>query len=473
MIFNQPSSQALQNVRYVLMPILVLATIVIIGVYFIESGKQLMEEQVRERLRSTAAIASLQFDPALIAAIHTKKDINTAQYRTVVHVLNQLRDNVPGIRYAYIMRKTKVPSIFEFVADADSFTPVSKLDLNHNGVLDPDEAPGSPGDSYNASDSPALVDGFNGPTVDAAISKDKWGTFISAYAPIRSSNGDAIAVIGFDMDAQKFTALTQSIVSPVAFFLVSIVSVFITAYVIVVIRRRRLDAMEELETERTALLDLATHQLGMPLATFKWWLEILRESEGGKFCQKNGICDELQEGITRMDQIIGSLHAAAHLQNNQLAYRATKVSVATLMRDVEKDMHALYRRRKQTLVFEIAPSLPALLIDRKLLQGVMKELLDNASVYSPEKSIVTVRVRKNLSRMVIDVEDHGCGISRQDQNRIFSKLTRGKNAMLHKPVGNGVGLYIAKGILERAGGTISVRSDLGKGSTFSILLPLS
>ena len=136
-------------------------------------------------------------------------------------------------------------------------------------------------------------------------------------------------------------------------------------------------------------------------------------------------------------------------------------------------MHALYRRRKQTLVFEIAPSLPALLIDRKLLQGVMKELLDNASVYSPEKSIVTVRVRKNLSRMVIDVEDHGCGISRQDQNRIFSKLTRGKNAMLHKPVGNGVGLYIAKGILERAGGTISVRSDLGKGSTFSILLPLS
>jgi signal transduction histidine kinase len=128
--------------------------------------------------------------------------------------------------------------------------------------------------------------------------------------------------------------------------------------------------------------------------------------------------------------------------------------------------------RKQELSLEMEEADHAMHLDRKLIAGVVRELIDNAMTYSPPGARVAVRVRRRMGHMQVDVEDTGCGIPPSDLAHIFTKFTRGANATKFKPIGNGLGLYIAKGIVERAGGRMTVHSQEGKGTRVSFTLPV-
>jgi signal transduction histidine kinase len=104
---------------------------------------------------------------------------------------------------------------------------------------------------------------------------------------------------------------------------------------------------------------------------------------------------------------------------------------------------------------------------------LLSEVIGNAIAYSNKACTVDVRVHPIHRTIHIDIQDHGCGIPTDDMPRLFEKYMRGKNARLHKPDGNGLGLYICKGIADGMNGSIAVESIEDVGTKVSITLPMA
>src|SRR5207248_1819904 len=125
----------------------------------------------------------------------------------------------------------------------------------------------------------------------------------------------------------------------------------------------------------------------------------------------------------------------------------------------------------KVLEVEIVPDLPQVRVDREALAGAVLNLLQNAFKYSGQDKRIALRARPERRGVSIEVEDNGVGIAPRDRKRIFERFYRVDNLLTRKTEGSGLGLAIAKRIVEAHGGKISVHSEPGKGSRFSIHLP--
>lgn len=470
-----PSSlrSALGMLGMALPPLLVVAVSVSLGVLFHVRGERAVESQLRERMLNVVAIAAPYFEGEQITAIRGPEDMETENYRTVVTTLQNIRAMSPRVRFAYIMRRTENPLELAFVADADAALTSEQLDVNGNGTVDPDEEAAYPGDLYDIEGSETLLGpAFEGPVVDNEITEDQWGRLVSAYAPIRNAQGEVVAILGIDIGAEDFYAMTQGTFSLVAVLLVGLVGTLLGAYFLIILRKRRMEAMSQLDAERTALLDLATHQLGMPLATFRWWVELLKESKGKGVDSEDAIL-QLQEGVERMDKVLRALTEVTQLRDDAFSFKPMRVEVQAALDRAITDLGSQLTDRGQSLAVDLEKDLPAVVLDDKLLGGILHELIQNASFYSPEGRQIVVRARRDGRNVQIDVVDTGYGIPDKDIPYIFEKFRRGSNAASHRPVGNGLGLYITKRVVEKAKGKVRVTSRVDNGTTVSLILPVA
>lgn len=458
-------------VRHALLPALLLGGIAVTAFSLYLRSHAIMGEHLREYLRATAASAAMQFDGMNPALYRDPSVRSTLRYADTVRRLNALRRSIAAIRYVYIMERTDDPLTLRFLADADSLKTVQELDVDGNGTVSDDEQPSFPGDLYSIDDNPALQGpAFAQPTVDEDITVDAWGSFVSAYAPIHGSDGAVVAVLGIDMKADVFRRLSYSIFSVESLLLLLCGGLLFALYVGLELWRRRMQSAAELEADRKALLNLASHQFGGPLTTFKWWLEILKDREGGRLCRESDICVQMDEGVRRMDEIVRALRT---IGTETPAEHAVSCDVASAAQQASHEAAVVLRRKRQECVCELSPSLPAVRIDPALLRGVLEELIENASSYSPEEAHIIVKAVALEGAVRVSVVDSGDGMDPDDLRHIAQKFIRGKSAVRRKPVGNGLGLWLVRTIIERAQGKFWVESTPGKGTTVNIELPIA
>ncbi len=167
-------------------------------------------KRVQERVKSIAATAALQFDIKDLAELRTVGDISKPQYKKVIDLLNKIRKENEGVRYAYIMRPTSDPMIMEFVADADALDPFTPKDLDGNGIIDDADKLSSPGEKYSVGESPFDLkqSSYYKPYTD------QYGTVITGSAPIKNPNGNTVALLGVDINASTVSTLTLSAFKP-------------------------------------------------------------------------------------------------------------------------------------------------------------------------------------------------------------------------------------------------------------------
>jgi signal transduction histidine kinase len=462
-------------------PIIVVATIVIVslaslGGFFYIRGQQLMGERIRETLRLTASLGAGQFDAREIDAIRGKASLTTPVLRDVVAKLKVIRDDVPSIRFAYIMRRTDTPTSLEFVADADSLASNAELDRDHDGTVDENEEGSYPGDPYDITDVPALQkDAFEGATVDKEFTTDKWGTVISGYAPIRDAKGKAIAVLGLDMNAADYIAIQNRFFSNYAYLLVIIAALALGGIAAYYVWRRQSAEWHLVDAERSGLLQIASHRLGGPLTVFQWSVEFLEDAiKGGDCADIEKTAREhvahMREGMNQLSSVLSELKEASEVESGNLPYTRELTSLHAVIQGVAQEFKETIHRREQRLHLHLDHQL-TLPMDSKLIGGVLHELLHNAISFSPDGGDITIIAKRMGRRAFIEIRDRGCGIASADTRRVFQKFVRGQNAHLHHPNGSGLGLYIAKGIVDRAGGEIRIRSVLGEGTSVMFTLP--
>jgi two-component system phosphate regulon sensor histidine kinase PhoR len=125
------------------------------------------------------------------------------------------------------------------------------------------------------------------------------------------------------------------------------------------------------------------------------------------------------------------------------------------------------------ITLENPDSVPLIVFDREGISQVMHNLLDNAVKYSGDSKSVVVTISRKMERILIGVRDYGYGIRKEDQEKVFSRFYRAGDELTHNVKGSGIGLTIVRQIVEAHHGKVTVESALGKGSLFSVQLPIN
>lgn len=237
---------------------------------------------------------------------------------------------------------------------------------------------------------------------------------------------------------------------------------------------RTLTRKEELEEFKSRFLELITHQLQTPLTSIRWNIEALLSEDLGALNNKQKdllqVTDKNYEGILTM---IGDWIEALDVERGFLRMNIEAVDLERYIDLVIEDNRNQAETKELEIVKKVSRGLPAVRADKSKLLFVLKKLLHNAVTYTPEKGKVEVRARKTGDYVRVEVQDSGVGIPYEEQQWIFKKFFRASNATLIEPNASGVGLFVAKTLVEAFGGQIAFDSVEGQGTTFIFTVPIA
>jgi signal transduction histidine kinase len=183
------------------------------------------------------------------------------------------------------------------------------------------------------------------------------------------------------------------------------------------------------------------------------------------------IAENIHRGATNLSNRIDELLDLAKVEIGTLRLNREALDVLPLLQRVGDDMAVVAKSAGQSLTLELPSSLPRVWADEDRLRQVLLNLLINASKFTQEGGKIVLRARERNGSLVVEVEDNGPGIPKEDQARLFQPYHRQLSDREHLS-GLGLGLALCKNIVELHDGEIWVNSEAGKGSTFGFSIPL-
>jgi signal transduction histidine kinase len=237
---------------------------------------------------------------------------------------------------------------------------------------------------------------------------------------------------------------------------------------------RLLAERHEIEERKSRFMLLSAHQLRSPLATMKTSLEVLRQGYVD-FNSARGreLLDGVSERVDGVLQIVSDLLELAKLrEGTRRAPWVTDVNLAQLVVDVADALTPVAEARGITLESGYDTDV---VLDRGVpadLVYAIENIVHNALKYSHRGGTVHVQVRRNAGCGVIEVCDHGIGIPAEFLPDLFVEFVRAPNARRHASEGTGLGLAIVREVVEAHGGRVEVKSQVGEGSAFRLVLPV-
>ncbi len=235
--------------------------------------------------------------------------------------------------------------------------------------------------------------------------------------------------------------------------------------------RRKYFDLVEVDRAKTEFVTVVSHQLLTPLSELRWAFDHLMETKRWD----EAVRDILKKSNQSVNALIGIVRDIIHvsdLEKEKIVYKREKADLARILNGIIAELRDLISAKEVDLEFREEAGKFFVYCDPERLRNALLNIVDNAVKYSP-RGKVSIFLAKDQTRIRITVSDTGIGIPVNDQQRIFTKFFRASNAMRVETNASGVGLFIAKSIIERHNGTVDFASELGKGTTFTILLPMA
>jgi len=227
------------------------------------------------------------------------------------------------------------------------------------------------------------------------------------------------------------------------------------------------EASREHEKLHSAILDSIAHEFRTPLTAIKASVtSLLTGTLDGP--QQTELLTVINEESDRMNHLVEEATQMARLESNQVELTRKPHRIREAIGQAVEAGRKVSGAHPVTL--EIADGLPSVEFDLELITNVISQLLENAAKYSPPESPIHISAEQKGNQVIVSVSDRGPGIDELEQSLIFDKFYRGKDQR-YSVQGTGMGLAIAKAVVESHGGNIGVTSQLGRGSVFSFNLP--
>lgn len=231
--------------------------------------------------------------------------------------------------------------------------------------------------------------------------------------------------------------------------------------------------LRAVDATKDEFISMASHQLRTPLTSVKGYISMVLEGDAGKVTpMQKRLLEEAFTSSERMVHLIGAFLNVSRLQSGKFMLETHETNLAEVIRQEVDGMRQIARSHGVSLTYRQPKVFPTLIVDEGKLRQVVMNFIDNAIFYSPDSTPVTVSARVEDGMVVVRVVDEGIGVPKAAQAKLFSKFFRADNARLQRPDGTGIGLYLAKRIVDEHGGSIIFESHRGKGSTFGFRLPI-
>ncbi len=234
---------------------------------------------------------------------------------------------------------------------------------------------------------------------------------------------------------------------------------------------RDLSERRQLEQMKDDFVGTVSHELRTPLTAIKGFIELVADGDAGPLSDaQREFLQIASRNTDRLGSLINDLLDVNQIEAQRLEIRVEPTDLSAILEDVAATFRAMAESKGLAFGVRI-DRLPSLMGDGPRLVQVFSNLISNAIKYTPEGEI-GIRARLAQSGIEVLVHDSGIGLSKDEQALLFTKFFRARNPIVTETGGTGLGLVIAKGIVEKHGGTIEVVSVPGEGSHFRVQLPL-
>ena len=411
----------------------------------------------------------------------TEADVGSAVYNDIYNTLAVFRDNVE-LEYVYCIRSAG-EGRFIFTMDLDLYTPASF------------------GDSVKYTEALARA-GAGTAAVDEVPYSDAWGTFYSAYSPVKNSAGKVAGIIAVDFSAAWFDAQlsSQTRSTIVGYIVILLLSLLVAAVLSLITVRPFVRMHEELLKEKvhaesanrakSDFLANMSHEIRTPINTMLGMNElILREDRRARNAASDGnpavsealanigaYASDVENAGNNLLAIVNDILDFSKIEAGRVDLVEAPYQLNSLLNDLSNMVFFKAQSNGLEYVVDVDPTIPDELCgDGQRVRQVLVNLLNNAVKYTEKGSVrLTIRGEKQGDGALLltaIVRDTGIGIREEDMGKLFTRFQRLEMERNNTVEGTGLGLAITQRLLEMMGGSIAVESEYGKGSVFTITLP--
>ena len=226
--------------------------------------------------------------------------------------------------------------------------------------------------------------------------------------------------------------------------------------------------LEEAESRRRSLTADIAHELRTPTSNIQGYMEAIKD---GVFQATPETVDTIHEQSLLLSRLVDDLRLLAQVDGGELELQRTQTNVEELVQSCVDALRPRAEAKGVALVIDVAETLPALHLDATRIAQAVGNLLDNAVTHTPEGGDITVSAQASDNVVEVQVADTGPGIAPDDLQRVFDRFYRADPSRSRSTGGTGLGLTIARRLVEAHGGSIEADSVVGRGSRFIIRLP--
>jgi two-component system phosphate regulon sensor histidine kinase PhoR len=235
----------------------------------------------------------------------------------------------------------------------------------------------------------------------------------------------------------------------------------------IVMSARDITQFKELERFKARFIADAVHDLSTPITALSTRIYLLRQ-----FPEKlNEHVSSLENQVNHLRDLLADLRMLSLLDRGQISLNLERANVNDLVWRVLDTYEPVATGKQQTISFDAEPDMPTAYFDRRQCERVISNLVSNAINYTPPGKTIHILTAVEEHTVLIEITDQGIGIGLDDLGHIFERFYRSAQARDIQSTGTGLGLAIVKEIVELHGGSVSVTSELGTGSTFTVRFP--
>jgi len=231
--------------------------------------------------------------------------------------------------------------------------------------------------------------------------------------------------------------------------------------------------LRELDRQKTDFMNAASHQLRTPLSVIHWSLSMIVE-EAERLDIKPEHKELLQESLNstrRMVDLVNDLLDISRIEQGRKQLAWKKANFAVVCQQLVAALQPLATKKNLQLTYEKIGTIDDSFLDEKSFYQVVNNFVDNAIKYTAE-GWVKVTCQQHGTNVQIRISDSGIGMSAEEKKDLFTRFSRGDEAQKMFPNGSGLGMYVANTLLIQHGGKIEVDSEKGKGTTFTLTVPI-
>jgi signal transduction histidine kinase len=233
-------------------------------------------------------------------------------------------------------------------------------------------------------------------------------------------------------------------------------------------------AVQQANLARSRFVSAVTHEIRVPMTSIKGYTDLLRQGVIGPVNEQQlNFLDTIRNNVERMSTLVSNLSDISHIETGRLKMQLADIYLHISLEEALNSLNLKLAEKEQTLTVDLPTNLPPVRADSIRLVQVLHNLLSNAHKYTPPKGKIAVHASPTGSFVRVEVSDTGIGIRPEDQSLLFTQFFRSEDPAVREQQGWGLGLCVAKRLVDIMGGEVGVQSQVGEGSTFWFTVPVS